>query len=221
MVTGVFTGFTLNPEPIILSRSGGALGDKLICHITIKSGEISGMDKEVFLNGNIRSFIRDRMRDVYDKLYRHIKDKLINWYVPKDTGALRRSMEYSISKAYSVYPDSSLTMTMFIFANKDYAVHVNKMETHKTGPDPAVQHPFPAKWKAQNTRRGRVLDDPHAVGPFFQFILVKARNRAAEYIKDLVREVRDYINLQGYNFTYSQIKSIFTIRPWNSVGRKI
>lgn len=146
------------------------------------------------------------MHDIYHRLRIIIYD-LINQYTPKDTGLLRRSMKKSISERNTDLPkpnDNKATLKMWLFAEPDYAGIVNRMNTNL--PPPHVRHP-PYAGNYRVGKSGILLNDPTAIGHYYDFILLNARKKAKEVV-----EIELRILAKNLNMLYGTLKRLFRLR---------
>jgi len=113
--------------------------------------------------------IVNRMREMFKRVQWYGLS-LIDTFVPEDTGELKKKMKGSLHRLGNKVPSAGtknldlITCKMRIGADIAYAGVVNNMDTFKTSPRPAVQHPFGPPYMHLNKRHGRPLIDDTAIG---------------------------------------------------------
>ncbi|MFX1371336.1 MAG: HK97 gp10 family phage protein [Promethearchaeota archaeon] len=116
---------------------------------------------------NIQKFLRAVLKEMIFLLEQWIKQK-----VPKDTGNLRNDL---LQKLHTSYIQNEI-LRLVLATDVDYAIYVNNMPTMR------VRH--------SGERRGRkILDDPNAVGYFFDKMVEFAKERMMTV---LAREKENY-----------------------------
>jgi len=146
------------------------------------------------------------MTTIYDRLYEVIL-KMIDRYTPEDTGYLKRSLKFSISRGYADLPninDIKPTLKLWLHATPDYAGIVNKMNT--ISPPPHVRHP-PHLKNYKIGKSGIELNDPKAIGHFYDFILLNGRKKAKEIVTEELRNLAGNIGMR-----YVDLKRWFKMR---------
>lgn len=177
-----------------MSRGGGKLGDVSICAFLPYQNTIRLMERDETFKQAMINLLNSAYTEIRNKLYREIGNpnpsaRDPTGVVPRDTGALRRSIRWSLSRNYAIVPDvntpsDSVNMMMWIFANKEYARDVTEMARIKgycKGP-PAVQHPI-RKCPRLNTSRhtGMQKFDPSADPDFFNMLVSSGRQAARSF----------------------------------------
>lgn len=210
----------------IFKRSEGKLGDHLVCCISVRDlikniGPFAELPKEAFYSIDIMGvkmmdLIMLLFRIAYHRVFTHMIRK-IREYVPKDIGTLQASMRYSICPLYSIIaPDrpSDPIITIFLFANQEYAKIVNRMPIQGS---PHVRH-FGIQ---KSSRTGRPLYDPKAQQNFYNFILLIGRNMAIAAFKKVIDQLT-FILKSKYSTGINRlrVKNIFIIKP-EQVRRRV
>lgn len=171
-------------------RGGGSLGDTSICAFIPYDGTVDLMQQDKDFKRNVVSELKRMYREIRNRLYRMIGSPSYKamdpvGIVPIDTGTLRRSLRWSLSRKYAIVPENGtapeeVALYMWLFAKPDYAQAVTQMDRVKGrrhGP-PAVQHPtrFPQlNWSRQ---RGGPKFDPAADPNFYQMLVAEGKRLA-------------------------------------------
>lgn len=199
-----------------IKRGGGQLGDETLFAIIPQDGEIIKKMKD---DTNFRIRCITELNNFYESvrnfLYRKIGEpnpsrKDPDGIVPRDTGSLRRSIRWSLSRNYTIIPDvttkaSDVILVMWIFAKKKYARDVTRMSRIKgwcKGPA-AVAHPFnlpKCKGLDRSRNTGRIKYDPSAQPNFFRILISEGRSYA--------RRRFGQSTLLSQNFTFDTSRNI-------------
>lgn len=201
-------------------RPSGRIGDKLIVDIRPyrKTYLLMKNDKELknSLIVDLKNFYLSLRKDLWKEIGSGDMDAQDHGVVPKDTGALRRSMRASISKNNVIVPEYNtnpfnVRLTMWLWANVPYADKLRQMDQFKRttlgrrskscrGP-PAVSHPIRMVGKncsylnySKRGGRWHKKHDPNARPDFFNYLLRYGRDKARMMWANFPR-LQQYFNL--------------------------
>ena len=146
--------------------------------------------------------IRKYLNQVWTNIARYGM-ALINRYVPKDTGQLRRSLNASLSRSASIVPSRvighhyQLKLRMGFNTSLDYAPYANEM------PNRTLRHFGLTK----SSKGPWMLNDPFALFHFMSMVKLELKKEAKASVHDLINNTAALFNMR-----YNTAKKMFKIQ---------
>ena len=186
-----------------------ALGPDRIISVELTEAGQHMVQMSAITGVDFRKAVNDMLANLHSQIYNWIKSKQLH-YVPEDTGALRRSIIRSVRRNLDEIKYNS-RIDIQLGTAVPYAAFVNQMTTMPEKGKKHVKHP-PYVGKYTVGKSGKTLNDPKAIGQFYNFMLANSRKMALRLtnaeISKLYRNFKKELGIANY----SQMRRLFKVR---------
>lgn len=184
----------------------GELGDDIIMEVALTSAADQAMRQKTYGREFTKTALqREFWQQVLNPLREQVEHKIDLW-VPVDSGDLAESMKNAL---YPAGGSSDRGFPFKILLNtKDipYAKVVNQM------PAKYLKHPAPYH-RNTSSRTGNRLSDGSAVKGFYNIVLLFARNKAKELMKNYITYLKSFVTFAvGTSQAHIVAKQLITAR---------